>query len=100
MSKLNQSANEYTTLNISLASFLKYAGIPHVATVKVSPTKVRFKFYDPENAIPHLGYEFFSGCAAVSDAMELFETERELKQTIAVAHKTGRWDAPAEGSEG
>jgi hypothetical protein len=78
----------------SFASFLRYAGIPHVATLKLTNTLFQFHFDDPENQCRRLEYEFFSGCAAVTDAMALLEADRELKHTIKLANasETGRWE--------
>ena len=89
----------YKTRRVTFASFLRYAGIPHVSTVKLSNTLFQFEFDDPENQCRRLEYEFFSGCA-VGSAMELLEADRDLKRTIKVANasKTGRWNAAPEGS--
>jgi hypothetical protein len=83
----------------TFGSFVRYSGIPHVSTVKLSSTLFQFEFDDSENQFRRLEYEFFSGCA-VANAMELLECDRELKRTIKLANRseTGRWNASTEGS--
>lgn len=95
MSRGDHSPNEFTTIHISLASFLRYAGIPHIATLKRFAKSYRFVFDDTDDQCRKLEYDFLSGCA-VADAMALLEADRELKQTIKVASESGRWDTEEE----
>lgn len=83
--------NDFKTRVIGLASFLRYAGIPHVATVRLFPKTFQFVFDDPEDQCRKLEYDFLSGCA-VADAMALLEADKALKQTIKDASESGRWE--------
>ena len=94
---MKERSQQWTTLTIAWASFMRYCGIPHAATVKRFAKSYRFNFDDPEDQCRKLEYEFLSGCA-VADAMALLEADKELKKTIAIASELGRWDASAEGS--
>jgi len=92
-------SDAYKTHRVSLASFLRYSGIPHVSTLTLSSKVVQFEFDDPEHQCRKLELEFLSGCA-VANAMELLEADRDLKRTIKFASENdGRWDASPEGSE-
>jgi hypothetical protein len=87
----------YKTNRVSFASFLRYAGISHLSTLKLSDKVVQFQFDDPAQC-KQLEYEFLSGCA-VANALELLEADRDLKRTIKFASENdGRWDAAPEGS--
>jgi hypothetical protein len=85
----------FTTNRTGLASFLRYSGIPHIATVKVASKTSRFEFNDPENQCRTLEYEFLSGCA-IADAMTLLEEDRELRKTMTHAILNGKWQAGKE----
>ena len=83
---------EFKTRHIGLASFLRYAGIPHIATVRLFEKAYQFVFDDPEDQCRKLEYEFLSGCP-VADAMSLLEADKALKQTMKDASESGRWEA-------
>jgi hypothetical protein len=55
--------NEFKTRVIGLASFLRYAGIPHVSTVRLFEKSYQFVFHDSEDQCRKLEYDFLSGCA-------------------------------------
>ena len=80
--------SEFKTRTIGLASFLSYAGIPHIATIRVYQKSYEFVFSDPEDACRRLEYEYLSGCS-VADAMALLEADKQLKQTIKIASADG-----------
>lgn len=89
---------EFNTKHIGLACFLRYAlgDDTHVATVKAGEKSFLFYFVDsPRGKCQELADAFFSEQgAAIDNARELLQCEREIKLTIKTAYNSpdGEWE--------